>query len=589
MSKLSKHTAKTTQLAKKVGEHASELQAASSKQVNKYVLRRRSKFAGAKRFVAGWMLLALLICLGTFGSLFYVQKAASTAKPIAGGTYTEGMIGEITNLNPLFASGGLEDSTSRLIFNGLLKYNTNGDLVPDLAKEWKANDDRKSYTVILRDDVLWHDGRPLTAEDVVYTIGAIQDPAARSTQFASWQGVVVKAVTKQEVRFELPAPFAPFPGALTVSILPKHILGDTQPALLRSSPFNTQPIGTGPFAFSALRNDKPKEQQVELARNAKYFKSVPKLERFVIHTYADDESLAKALQEREITAAVDLKIETAERFNSDKSIRSADIPLNSGVYAFFKNSTPPLSEAGIRTALAQAINRQAILELFKARYSPLKGPLLPYQLGYDSASNQQTDVAQAEKALDSAGWVKQADGIRAKDGVRLELGLTTVNSAQYSALASELQKQWQAAGVSIKPQLLTAEQLQQTALSAHSYDILLYGISIGQDPDVYAYWHSSQARTGGLNFSEWKSGRADASLEVARTRLEPVLREARYKTFQDEWLKSAPAVALYQPRMTYSYHQNATGFKAFPSNNASDRLTNVEEWTVSTKDVRNTP
>lgn len=589
MSKLSKHTEKTAKIAKKVGEHASHLQQTSTKQVNKYVLRRKDKIAGAKRFVASWMLLALLICIGTAGSFIYVQKAASTAKPISGGTYTEGMIGEITNLNPLFASGGLDDSTSRLLFNGLLRYNTNGDLVPDLAKEWKANDDRKSYTVILRDDVLWHDGRPFTADDVVYTIGAIQNPATRSTQFASWQGVTAKAVNKHEVKFELPAPFAPFPGALTVSILPKHILGDTQPAMLRSSPFNTQPIGTGPFTFSALRNDKPKEQQVELARNSNYFKSAPKLERFVIHTYPDDDNLANALEEREITAAVDLKIETAERFNSDKSIRSADIPLNSGVYAFFKNSTAPLTEASVRTALAQAINRQAILMLFKARYAPLKGPLLPYQLGYDSAYSQQTKVAEAEKALDAAGWAKQPDGIRAKDGAKLELGLTTVNSAQYTALASELQKQWKAVGVAIKPQLLTSEQLQQTALSAHSYDILLYGISIGQDPDVYAYWHSSQARTGGLNFSEWKSGRADASLEVARTRLEPVLREARYKTFQDEWLKSSPAVALYQPRLTYSYHQNATGFKAFPSNNASDRLTNVEEWTVGTKDVTNTP
>lgn len=589
MSKFSKHRTKTTQLAKKVGEHASQLQTTSTKQVNKYVLRRKDKIAGARRFVASWMLLALLVCAGTVGSLLYVNKAANTAKPVAGGTYTEGMIGEITNLNPLFSSGGLDDSTAKLIFNGLLKYDTKGELVPDLASEWKANEDRKSYTVTLRDDIVWHDGRPFSADDVVYTIGAIQNPATRSTQFASWQGVTVKAVSKYEVRFELPAPFAPFPGALTVPILPKHVLGDTQPAMLRSSPFNTQPIGTGPFIFSALRNDQPKEQQIELTKNIDYFKSAPKLERFVIHTYPDDESLANALEDREITAAVDLKIDTVQQFNSDKSIRSVDMPLNSGVYAFFKNTTPPLTDATVRGALAQSINRQAILTLFKARYAPLKGPLLPYQLGYDSAYTQQTNLAQAEKTLDGLGWNKQADGIRAKDGVRLELGLTTVNSAQYSALASELQKQWRAAGVSIKPQLLTSEQLQQTALSAHSYDILLYGISIGHDPDVYAYWHSSQARTGGLNFSEWKSGRADASLDVARTRLEPVLREARYKTFQDEWLKNNPAVALYQPRLTYSYHQNATGFKPFPSNNASDRLTNVEEWTVSTKDVTRTP
>src|SRR5690606_19545154 len=147
------------------------------------------------------------------------------------------------------------------------------------------------------------------------------------------------------------------------------------------------------------------------------------------------------------------------------------------------------------------------------------------------------------------------------------------NSAHYSALAGMLQKQWAAVGVNVKSQLLTLEQLQQNGLTAHAYDILLYGISMGYDPDVYAYWHSSQARSGGLNFSEWKSSRADSSLEVARTRLEPVLREARYKTFLDEWKKSTPAVALYQPRVSYAYHQNVQGFRLTPSNNASSRLT----------------
>lgn len=589
MSKFSKHKTKTTELAKKVGSKAVHIQSTSTRHVNKYLIRRSDKIAGAKRFMVSWLLLALLVVGATIGTLVYVGRAATTAQPVAGGTYSEGMVGQITNLNPLFSGSSIDDTTAKLLFNGLLTHDTNGELVGDLAKEYKANEDRKSYTVTLREDVVWHDGRPFTSEDVEYTINTIKNPAARSTLFASWQGIEVKALSKYEVQFELPAPFAPFPDALTVSILPKHILGSTEPEQLRTSPFNTQPVGTGPFVFGALRNEGAKQQQVEMTQNAAYFKSTPQLQRFILNTYEDDDQLAEALEDREITAAVDLKIDSAQRFSSDKSIRTVDIPLNSGVFAFFKNTAPILSEASIRTALTQAIDRQAVLKLFNTHYAPLKGPLLPYHLGFDSAYAQQTNRAQAEKTLDENGWVKQADGIRAKDGVRLEFGLTTVNSAQYSSLASELQKQWQTIGVSIKPQLLTAQQLQQTALAAHTYDILLYGISMGYDPDVYAYWHSSQARVGGLNFSEIKSSRADASLEVARTRLEPVLREARYKTFQDEWLKLNPAVALYQPRLTYSYHQNATGFKPFASNNASDRLTNVEEWTVSTRNVTRTP
>lgn len=589
MPDFSKQRSKTSELAKKVGSHATKIQVSSSQHVTKHVLKKAKKFSDVRRFVVGWLLVVGLLCAATISTLIYVNRAATINAPSDGGTYTEGLIGTVNNLNPLFATGGVDDSATKLMFNGLLKYNSRGELIPDLAKEWKVDDSRKVYTIVIRDDVYWHDGRPLTAEDVEFTVSAIQNPASRSPLFASWQGIKVKAVNKTEVTFELPAPFAPFPGALTLPIVPKHALADTPADKLRTSGFSANPIGTGPFVFGALRNDDPKQHQVELVKNEKYFHGAPKLKRFILHSYPDDESLARALREREITAAVDLKIDTVESFANDKSIRTTDIPLNSGVFAFMKNSAPLFSEAKIRGALVSAIDRQAMLKLFNTRYTPLRGPLLPYQLGYDSGLQQQTNKEQAEKTLDEAGWVKQADGIRAKDGVRFEFSITTVNSAQYTELLAELQKQWQAIGISVKSQLLTSEQLQQTALSAHAYDVLLYGISIGRDPDVYAYWHSSQARTGGLNFSEWKSGRADASLEVARTRLESVLREARYKTFQDEWLNSAPAVALYQPRVSYSYHQNSSGVSAMPANNAADRLSNVEEWTVSTKRVKSTP
>ncbi len=589
MPKFLKQREKTNQLVKKVGDKALDLQSSSSQHVTKYVTRRAKNIAGARRFVAGWLGLVLLLSVLTLVGIVRVFSASQVPASASGGTYTEGMIGNFTNLNPLFGSGTLDDSASRLIFNGLLRYDTNGTLVPDLAEDVKIEEDRKTYTVSIKPGVLWHDGQPFTAKDVAFTMNAIQNSETRSPLFSSWQGIKVTAVNQQEVKFELPAAFAPFTNALTVPILPEHLLTDIPFDRIRSSAFNNQPVGTGPFVFSALRNEQGKEQQLELSANKKYFRGAPKLERFFIHTYPNDSDMAQALKNREITAAVDLNAESVKNFSKDTSIRPVDIPLNSGVFAFFKTSSPTLENNSVRSALAYAINREAVLNLFDTRYAPLKNPLLPSQLGYDASFSQSTNVTEAGRLLDAAGWVMQPGGVRAKDGVPLELNLTTVNSSQYTALAGELQKQWGKIGVRIKSQLLTPEQLQQTALTAHSYDILLYGISLGHDPDVYAYWHSSQARTNGLNFSEWKSARADSSLEVARTRLESVLRTARYKTFQDEWLKGAPAVALYQPRVNYAYHQNANGFIPVAANNASDRLTNVEDWTVVTKRVDQTP
>jgi peptide/nickel transport system substrate-binding protein len=589
MPKFIKQREKTTQLVKKVGTKASNLQSSSSQHVAKYVTRRAKNIQGVRRFVASWIGLVVILVVLTVLSSVGIFNASQVTTAHDGGTYTEGMIGNFTNLNPLFGSGSLDDSASRLIFNGLFRYDTSGVLVPDLAKDITVQDDRKTYKVSLKTGVLWHDGRPFTSKDVQYTIGAIQDPATRSPLYSSWQGIKVTVINQQELQFELPAPFAPFPGALTVPILPEHLLSATPYSHLRSASFNNQPVGTGPFVFSGLRSEQGREQQLELSSNKKYFRGEPALDRFFIHTYPNDADMARALKNREITAAVDLNADSVKSFSKDTSIRQVDIPLNSGVFAFFKTTGSILESATVRSALVQSFDRSAILNLFDARYTPLKTPLLSSQLGFDGASSQKTDTAAAEKLLDEAGWVKQSDGTRAKDGVPLELNLTTINSSQYTQLAGELQKQWGKVGVRIKSQLLTPEQLQQTALTAHNYDILLYGISLGHDPDVYAYWHSSQARPGGLNFSEWKSARADSSLETARTRLEDVLRIARYKTFQDEWLKSSPALALYQPRVNYAYHQNAEGFVSTAANNAADRLTNVEEWTVSTRLVEQTP
>ena len=580
---------KATQLAKKIGDKAVDLQVSSTKHLNKHISKKVGNIKGGKRFVFGWLLLVVLLIAISGVSFIYVNRSSQVIAARDGGTYTEGVVGGFHNLNPLFSSGAIDDSVSRLIFNGLFRYDSEGVLVPDLAEKYTVEEDKKTYIVTLKKNIPWHDGRILNAEDVVFTIKTIQNPVARSTLFASWQGIEVSAIGDNQVKFTLQAPFAPFPNSLTVAILPQHILSQINVETLRTAPFNTAPVGTGPFKFTALRNEDGKQQQLETKSNPQYFRGSPRIDRFNIHTYPEEAVLLESLKNREITAAVDLRSSAVSQIGHDKNITTAGIPLNSGIFAFFNNESPQLKDTQVRVALAEAINRQSILDLFKARYTPLATPLLPTQLGYTDEFAQKTDVIAATKALDAAGWVKQADGIRAKDGQKLTLQMTTVNSAEYSSLAANLQKQWKTIGVDVQPQLLDAEQLQQTALSTHSYDILLYGISMGQDPDVYVYWHSSRSQKDGLNFSQWKSARADSSLTTARTRLEPVLRIARYKTFQDEWAKSAPAVALYQPQVNYSFHENAKGFTPSPSNDASNRLTNVETWTVNTKRVQKTP
>lgn len=589
MKSRKKNGHKPTDLIQKAGDQALDLQTSSTKHIKKHVVRRFNHITpGTWRFIAGWLFLALSMIILTGVTLFKIYGASHVAKPVSGGTYTEGMVGSINNLNPLFTSGVLDESTDRLIFNGMLRYNTEGKLVPDLAKTWQVADDGKTYVVDLREDVTWQDGEPFTATDVVYTLQTIQNPLTRSTLQSGWQGVNVTAPSKYQVKITLPATLASFSDSLTVPIVPKHLLEDIDPSLLRTAGFNSAPVGTGPFTVQILRNVKD-QQQLELKKNSEYYRGAPKLDRFILRTFADNESMKQALEDREITAAVDLPASQAQALASDTSIQVENVPLYSAVFGFFKTSNPILADAKVRTALVEAVDRQAILKLFEAQYPPLKTPLLPSQLGFNAGYAQVTNVDEANQLLDGAGWAKQADGTRVKDGAKLELNLVTLDAPDQSRTAMLLQKQWAKIGVTVNSQLLTSEQLNQNALAAHDYDVLLYGISIDHDPDVYAYWHSSQAKPGGSNFSEWKSARADASLDVARTRIDPVLRAARYQTFQDEWKKDSPAVALYQLQTTYAAHQNANGYVPVAATNAADRLTNVEVWTVNTKQTLKTP
>lgn len=574
-------------IVKKLGAKATNLQDVSSKHIKQYVTGRTKKLANVKRFVFGWLVLVLGISIASAYNAYALYKAGQVSTGKNGGVYTEGMVGDIKTLNPIFGSGSVHESISRLMFNGLMRIDENGDLVPDLAQKITIDDSNKNYTLQLRKDVRWHDGKAFTADDVVYTIKAIQDPATNSIDYASWKGVEVKSTGNYEVIFTLPAPFAPFMSSLTQPILPKHLLAKTANNQLRSANYNSAPVGTGPFMFQARRSE-GRTNQIDVTRNENYFRSQPKLKQFVLKVYSKDSEMLEALKRDELTAAVDINPQAAAQFEGSSSIRLTNISLNNGVFAFFKTNSDKLSDVKVRQALSQAIDRNVVLQQFGGLYAPLKSPLLDNQLGFSDKYLQQTDKTKAAALLDEAGWKKVGD-IREKSGEKLILTMSTLDTPEYTMFSNELKRQWQEIGVGLTIQSLNTEMIQQNALSTHSYDVLLYGIALGSDPDVYAYWHSSQARPGGFNFSEWKSPRADSSLEYGRTRIDKNVRAARYKTFLDEWINQAPAVALYQPHTIYAYHQSAHQNLISHASSIADRLSTVEEWTANTRLVRQTP
>jgi len=166
-------------------------------------------------------------------------------KPFYGGTYTEGIVGEVKGLNPLFSAlSPAEDDLSTLVFSGLLKTNSRGELEGDLAEIWSKSADGKDYYFNLRKNVKWHDGAPFKADDVIFTINSIQNPDARSPYFYNWKGVTVNKVDDHGLKISLEKSLNSFTTNLTVGILPKHLLEKVPPKNLRLAEFNLMPIGT---------------------------------------------------------------------------------------------------------------------------------------------------------------------------------------------------------------------------------------------------------------------------------------------------------------------------------------------------------
>jgi len=251
---------------------------------------------------------------------------------------------------------------------------------------------------------------------------------------------------------------------------------------------------------------------------------------------------------------------------------------------FFRASQVPLDDDKVRDALVLGADRAKVLKDVGYPLLSSNSPLLKSQEGYDSNLVQKTNnVDAAKKILDQAKWkVDPASGIRKKGKRTLSFHLHSEANSEYAAVAQSLQKQWRAIGVDLQVSLQSPEELQST-ISSHNYEALLYAISTGVDPDVYAYWHSSQADVRSLtrlNFSEYKSHKADSSLEAGRSRSDSSIRAVKYRPFLQAWTSDNPALALYQPRYSFIVREPFYNLGLDYLVTPVDRYSNVESWMI---------
>lgn len=568
----------------------------AEKQIEQNLLKRFDRLINVKRFVAAWVSLMLILIGAVVAQNFALGNYYQTVRTVPGGIYTEGVKGRFTNANPLYATSAADASVSRLIFAGLMRYDEHGRLTGDLAQSYKIDSSGMIYTITLRPDLTWHDGRPLTSEDVVFTYQTIQNPDAKSPLQSSWQGIEITAPDKRTVVFKLPGILAPFANNLTNGIVPKHLLASVPARELRSAQFNTVgPVGAGPFAWEAVEvkgsiDPKTAQQHIALLPFENYALGKPKLQKFVVQVFADHEQLIEAFASKRLTGVEGLP-EVPESVKGTTTTHEHSLMLRAATMVFFKTTQGILNDKAVRQALVEGTNVPRIVKQLGYNTRQVKSPLLAGQLAYDPKLTQPGyNLKAASAKLDAAGWQTNKSGTRSKDGRPLVINLTVADNPEHRRVAKQLLQQWKLLGVKLNPQFLNPTDFQN-ALTHHDYESILNGIAIGPDPDVFVYWDSTQAdvrSANRLNLSEYNNPKADTALEAGRTRHDAQIRIIKYRPFLEAWRDDSPAIGLYQPRVLYLTNGHVNGLTQKPINTAVDRFSNVHNWQIREARVTDT-
>lgn len=553
--------------------------------VEAHVWGRWHQLRLVRRFVLAWGGLLILALAGVAWQVHRLEQSALMLVPKPGGTFVEAEVGQAKLLNPVLPDTPAASDINALVFSGLTKWGPGRKLLPDLAQSWEVSADARTYTFHLRHNVKWHDGVPFTAADVLFTLTAIQNPDSRSPLASSWQGVTAESPDQYTVIYHLPTSYPPFIDSTTQGIVPRHSLESVDPSLLRTAQFNQQPVGTGPFKISSFQ---AAAGQVTLVANSHYFGGRPKLDRFIFKLYDTPDEALDAYAKQQVTSAGRVVAADQERAEREADLVFYDDALPSETMVFFNMNDGLVSDHALRQALAEATDRQRLIDQSEPSLAtPEDQPILPGQPGYTNAyRTDKFNLAAARSALDADGWKLGRNGWRSKGGKTLELHMVTVQDPTLQNLANNLAKQWKSIGVKLDVKAVGLDEFEQSYVKPRNFQLLLFGVSIGPDPDVYAYWHSSQASDPGLNISQYKSADADRGLEAGRLKSDTQLRGIKYNSFLKAWDADQPAIVLAAPVYRYGVDASVGGIVAGPIVEPSDRFWNVVQWTVRRQAVR---
>lgn len=543
------------------------------------VSRRLYRIIHLRNLVLFCLVFMILIFSMFLASFKKIEAYYNKDKPLNGGTYTEGNLGKFARLNPLYsATNPNDEDVVKLIFSGLTQRKGGRDIQPDLASKWTLSEDRKTYTFELKKGIKWHDGKDFSADDVTFTIGLVQNPDVRSASYEVWKGVKVEKTAQNEVKFILSQPSDSFLDNTTLKILPQHILEKVPPQSIQTVDFNTDPIGTGPYQFESLAKESGRETLV-LDRNEKYYGKKPYIEKIKLENFLDAGELLDEYEKRNLKA---IGSPTQDIVKNVSKLGSTDIheyTLPRYVAMFFNTESESLKEKNLRLAISQSVDRQVLLEQAVAgRGLPAYYPISPSLAGHGNIVVEgKGDINKANETLKGAGYTVE-NGQLKYQGKDVTLKIATSDAQEFKKTAEVITENLKKMGIKVDLRIENMNILQKDYIRPRNYDILIVGEDLGITPDIFSFWHSSQAADPGLNFSKYKDRKLDKFIEIARKTPDKQEKQSKLEEIQRMILDNALAVYMYNPFYNFVTSDKVKGINEDKIVSPSDRFNDIENW-----------
>lgn len=512
------------------------------------------------------------------------QPAFAQTPPAAPtGRMIVGISQEPTVCHPLMAHIETDDGVIFSVFDALFRVNPDGMIVPNLAVEVPdqtnggISEDGLNWRIRLRDDVRWHDGEAFTAEDVKYTLELITNPDFRAWRTSGHSLVRdITVVLPTEITWRMEQAFAPYVSFLTETfIVPKHIL--EQEADLNSGPFHQSPVGTGAFKWGQrIAGDR-----LELVANPDYFGEGPYLQDLIFKYIPDMTVLYTQFRSGDIDIVGQAYI-SPDNYAEASSLPERVVSLvpKASVEAIYLNQElPQFKDHAVRAAIYAAIDKHAIIDALNYGVPTETETFMPKQSYFFNPDlpKHEFNLDHARKLLDDAGWVPGADGIRAKDGVRLSFNNSTTSGAHLREQAQQFIQQTLAEiGVEMNIENLPAAVMWGDFWGLSQFDSAMVGITflIGPDPDVTNRFHTKAiaAKGGsGSNNAQYSNPDVDALLEEGSRTFDTERRREIYLKVQEIIRQDLPFLPLFANTSVFGVKQGVAGFVA----NANTR---TESW-----------